>query len=135
MKPKNFAILVISLAVIAGGLFWLGSRSRGTEDPTVGSAAVTIVDGRQVIDITAKGGYTPRKVMAQAGLPTTLRVSTNGSYDCSTSLVIPQLNYNKYLQPTGVEEIPITAEQAKGKLRGLCSMGMYSSEIAFISSS
>jgi len=60
-----------------------------------------------------------------------LKISTNGTYDCSSSLVIPSLNYRKFLQPTGVEEITIPKDKAIGKLRGLCGMGMYSFEIRF----
>ncbi len=102
--------------------------------PSQGSAIVptaTIVDGKQIIDITAKGGYSPRVVVAKAGVPTVLRVNTNGTFDCSASVVIPKLSYQKFLKPTGTEEIAITAEQAQGTLQGLCAMGMYNFQIKF----
>ena len=48
-----------------------------------------------------------------------------------TSLVIPKLSYQKFLQPSGTEEIAISGEQAQGTMQGLCSMGMYNFQIRF----
>jgi plastocyanin domain-containing protein len=59
---------------------------------------VSIVDGKQVIEILARGGYSPRKTVAKAGVPTILRVKTQNTYDCSSALVIPALNYRKFLE-------------------------------------
>ena len=104
----------------------MGSQSSGGA-----SGVATVVDGKQFIDITAKGGYSPRVVTAKAGMPTVLRVQTNGTFDCSASLVIPKLSYQKFLQSSGTEEIIISPEAAQGTMKGLCSMGMYSFEIDF----
>lgn len=95
------------------------------------AGSVVMENGRQVIDIAAKGGYSPRFVEAKAGVPTDLRVLTNGTYDCSSSIAIPSLGYQKLLPATGTETISLTAEQAQGTLKGTCSMGMYRFEIAF----
>jgi len=70
-------------------------------------------------------------VVAKAGIPTMLRINTNGTFDCSASVVIPKLSYQKFLQPSGTEDIEITAEKAQGTLQGLCSMGMYNFQIKF----
>ena len=126
--------LVISVAVslvLIGWAFWLVSvRPAGTGVEEAPPTAI-IVDGTQLIDISAKGGYSPRVVLAKAGVPTVLRVSTSGTFDCSSSLVIPSLSYQKFLEPSGTEEISIPAEQAQGTLQGLCSMGMYGFQIKF----
>ena len=90
-----------------------------------------MVDGKQIIDISAKGGYSPRVVEAKSRVPTVLRVNTQGTFDCSASLVIPKLSYQKFLQPSAIEEILISAEQAQGTLQGLCAMGMYGFQIKF----
>lgn len=128
MKPQILVVIIVSLGVVAGA-FWLVSRGQDAASAT--PVVATIVDGRQFVDITARGGYSPRVVMAKAGVPTTLRVTTNGTFDCSSSIVIPALSYQKYLPPSGTEEITISADQAKGILKGLCSMGMYNFEIRF----
>ena len=122
--------ILISIAVsvlLIGGAFWLATSSSG------GSTGVaTMENGVQVIDIAAKGGYSPRVIEAKAGMLTVLRMKTSGTFDCSASLVIPKLSYQKFLQPSGTEEIVIPAEQATDTLQGLCSMGMYNFQIKFL---
>jgi plastocyanin domain-containing protein len=126
--------MLISLAVSAaliGGALMVVSLGSSTQSETVAVPTATIVDGKQIIDISAKGGYSPRVVVAKAGVPTVLRVTTNGTFDCSASVVIPKLSYQKFLQPSGTEDIAISAEQAQGTLQGLCAMGMYNFQIKF----
>ncbi len=121
---------ILSVAIIAGliGLgFWLGSGS-STQDKSV--AASTIVDGKQVVEIRAKGGYTPRRSIAKAGVPTILRFSTNGTFDCSSSIRIPSLNISKNLPASGVTDIDVGSAKI-GMLQGTCGMGMYPFEIDF----
>ncbi len=115
----------VSFLIIVGAI-WLASGSSIKE-----TGVATIENGVQIIDIAAKGGYSPRVITAKAGVPTTLRVKTRGTFDCSASLVIPKLSYQKFLTPSGTEEIAITAEQAQGTMQGLCSMGMYNFQIRF----
>ncbi len=129
VDKKIGASIIISVAIIAGALFLAGGSSR--QDAGVQAQQATIVDGKQIVDITARGGYSPRLVKAKAGVPTTIRVTTKDTYDCSVSLVIPKLSYKKFLGPTGTEEIAISPDQAKGTYNGLCSMGMYSFKVVF----
>ncbi len=84
----------------------------------------------QVIEITAKGGYTPRVSVAKAGIHTILRINTNGTFDCSSSVRIPSMNIFKSLPPSGVTDIDLGTPQ-KGTLNGSCGMGMYPFEIEF----
>lgn len=128
---KSVAIPLVVSGLLIGGAFVLVSPASSTISETTTVPVATIVDGKQIIDITAKGGYSPRVVVAKAGIPTTLRVSTNGTFDCSASLVIPKLSYQKFLQPSGTEDIAISAEQAQGTLQGLCAMGMYNFQVKF----
>ncbi len=115
----------ISFLIIVGAIWLAGGSS------VAATGVATIENGVQVVDIAAKGGYSPRVITAKAGLPTTIRVKTRGTFDCSASLVIPKLSYQKFLTPSGTEEIAITAEQAQGTMQGLCSMGMYNFQIRF----
>lgn len=125
---KQTAISLAVTLVLIGGAFWLASPGSGT---TGTSPTAAVVDGTQFVDITARGGYSPRVVLAKAGVPTVLRVITNGTFDCSAGVVIPKLSYQKFLKPSGIEEIAISAEQATGTLQGLCAMGMYNFQIKF----
>lgn len=131
MNKQIIVSLVIS-GLLLGGTIWYVSGNSGNGADNLGDASVvSIVEGRQIIDILAKGGYSPRVIAAKAGLPTVLRVKTSGTFDCSASLVIPKLSYQKFLQSSGTEEIAIAPEQAQGTLRGLCAMGMYGFQIKF----
>lgn len=85
----------------------------------------------QYVTITARGGYSPRQSSAKAGVPTKLVVKTNGTYDCSASLVITSLNYRKMLPNTGETVIDAGTPKAGDVLQGVCGMGMYSFAIDF----
>ncbi len=129
MNIQMSIALAVSATII--GLAFLIVSIRPDADGANPPSVATIVDGTQIIDITARGGYSPRVVKATAGIPTILRVTTSGTFDCSASVVIPKLSYQKFLQPSGTEEIQISAEEATGTLQGLCSMGMYNFRIEF----
>lgn len=130
-RSINIFIAVVLGIIIIGFSFALYQAKTPGSAIAPGGSSVSTVDGTQIIDITAKGGYSPRQITAQAGIPTMIRMRTNGTYDCSSSLVIPKLKYRKALSPTGVEEIQISADQAQGTMQGLCGMGMYQFKVVF----
>lgn len=119
--------IIIAVAMISGAMLYAG-RDTGVSEMVT---STMLSDGRQLVEITARGGYFPRRVQAQAGIETIIRVTTQETYDCSVSLVIPKLNYEKFLSSNGTEDIIVPAEKATGTLSGLCSMGMYSFKIVF----
>jgi plastocyanin domain-containing protein len=86
---------------------------------------VVIRDGIQYITINARGGYSPKSTQATANIPTKLIIKTNGTYDCSSALVIRSIGYQKILPPTGEEVIDLGTPTVQ-TLQGLCTMGMYS---------
>ena len=106
--------------------------ARGGAQPAITASAnnVSIIDGKQIIEITAKGGYLPVKSAAKAGIPTVLRVDTNGTFDCSSSVRIPNMQISKNLPAAGTTDIDL-GNPKLGLLQGTCSMGMYPFEIDF----
>ncbi len=128
---KQIIISILISGFLIGGALWFVSYKSGESADAGNVQPVSFAGGRQIIDILAKGGYSPRIIAAKAGIPTTLRVKTKGTFDCSASLVIPILSYQKFLQPSDVEEITINPERARGTMLGLCAMGMYSFQIRF----
>jgi plastocyanin domain-containing protein len=94
-------------------------------------APVQIVDGKQIIEVNARGGYNPRDITAKAGVPTILRMKTSGTFDCSSAFVIPSLQIQKMLPATGVTDFEIPAQAPGSTMHGTCGMGMYSLQINF----
>ena len=105
-------------------------NSQAKADVQVVVNNVTVVDGKQIIMISAKGGYLPRKSIAKAGIPTVIRFDTNGTFDCSSSVRIPIMNISKILPQSGSTDIDIGTQQAT-TLQGTCGMGMYPFEVEF----
>ena len=91
---------------------------------------VSIIDGKQVIEIKAKGGYQPRVSFAKAGIPTIIRFDTEGTFDCSSSVRIAGMDILRLLQRSGTTDIDIGVQEAN-TLQGSCGMGMYPFEIEF----
>ncbi len=128
---KTVSIIIICTLIIGIGIVVLGGSAKSDSVNATGAKNSEVVDGVQYVTINAKGGYSPKKSTAKADTPTKLIVKTNGTYDCSSSLVIKSLNYQKILSQTGEEIIDIGTPAAGTKLQGVCGMGMYSFEIIF----
>ncbi|AKM83997.1 TPA: hypothetical protein DCZ46_01545 [Candidatus Campbellbacteria bacterium] len=134
MKPTTIAILII---VVLIGASFVYSRNKDVSDDTKKEeikevkSNVSVVDGKQIITIDARGGYFPQMTIAKADMPTIIKVETKSTFDCSSALVIPDLNYQKNLPPTAVTEIEVPPQKAGEEIQGLCSMGMYSFQIKF----
>ncbi|MDP3962564.1 MAG: cupredoxin domain-containing protein [bacterium] len=127
MKAISISI-IIAAVLIGGALIFTGSGSK--DEPAVNRDNVSIVDGKQIVAISAKGGYQPRRSTARAGLPTILRFDTKGTFDCSAAVRIPSVNISKFLPQTGSTEIDIGVQEA-GTFYGSCGMGMYPFEVEF----
>lgn len=126
---KATIISILMAGVIIGGSILL-VNSKDAAGPTVDANNVTVVDGKQIIEISARGGYQPRKSIAKAGIPTIIRFNTNGTFDCSSAVRIPSLNISENLPLSGSTDIDIGIGQL-GTLNGTCGMGMYPFEVEF----
>lgn len=118
-------------AVIIGGAIMLSIWSKDSGNNTASANNVSIVDGKQIITIRAKGGYSPRVTTAKAGIPTVIKMDTQGTFDCSSALTIPSLGYRKNLPPSGETAIDVPPQQSGRTIRGLCAMGMYNFAVNF----
>jgi plastocyanin domain-containing protein len=91
----------------------------------------SVIDGKQVIEIKAKGGYAPRVTVAKANMPTVINVQTSGTFDCSSALTVPAIGFCTMLPSSGVTPIEIPPQQPGTTIKGVCSMGMYSFAVNF----
>ncbi|MES3032257.1 MAG: hypothetical protein V4699_03405 [Patescibacteria group bacterium] len=125
------SLIVISILIVAifGFIFITGFKTGGDAVSVENSE---IRDGVQYITINAQGGYSPRVTEARSGIPTKLIMKTNGTYDCSLSLVIRSIGFQKILPQTGETEIDLGIPKVGVPLEGVCGMGMYNFRINFI---
>ncbi len=128
---KTASIIITALIIGIGIIVLSGSPKNNPESSSGVVQNTEIKDGVQYVTINAKGGYTPQVSNAKAGIPTKLIIKTRGTYDCSASLAIPSLKYQKILAQTGEETIDISTPIAGTPLQGICGMGMYSFVINF----
>lgn len=131
MQKSTIISIVISVALIGGTLYFISDRPASTGGEVAQSQNIEVRDGVQYVTISAKGGYSPRATEIKGGLPTKLVVKTDGTYDCSASLVVRSVGFQKILQPTGEEIIDLGTPKSGEKIQGVCSMGMYNFVINF----
>ena len=123
-------VIAITVAIVLIGSALVLARGGVSPADSIPANNVSVVDGKQVIEIRAKGGYQPRRSIAKAGIPTVIRFNTNGTFDCSSSVRIPSLGINKVLPQSDTTDIEIGSQQVL-TLQGMCGMGMYPFEIEF----
>ncbi len=124
MKTSTALIILGVLVIFIVIVFSVGRSSTSSSPSTTGSSNVSIVNGQQIVQINAKGGYAPLLSEVKAGIPTIIRFNTKGTYDCSSTVRIPSLGINQYLAPTGTTDVNVGV-LASGSLQGTCGMGMY----------
>ncbi len=135
-ETKSNASIIISILVagliVAGAIYFTSSSSREgqeTAEKVVENVNnVSVVDGKQIIEIRAKGGYYPVHSIAKAGIPTILRMNTNGTFDCTSVVRIPSLNISQNLPLSGNTDIDLGTHKV-ATLQGTCGMGMYPFDI------
>ena len=123
--------IIITLGLVVGvGIIFIGD-SKNDNVSTGSTQSVEIKNGVQYITINARGGYSPKVSIAKSGIPTKSIVKTDGTYDCSASLVIHSIGFQKILPQTGETEIDLGTPKAGEPLQGVCGMGMYSFKVNF----
>ncbi len=129
---SNTTALVATALIIGGAIAWIFLAPTETAPPnSEPQNPVTIQDGTQIITINVKSGYHPRKVVAQAGIPTNITFVTNNNFDCSNDILIPALGTRTQLEPKGTKTVPLGTQEKGAVISGGCSMNMYNFNITF----
>jgi uncharacterized protein len=129
MNKGTIISIIIAIVLIGGAIFLVGGKDNSQQEV---KNNVTVVNGKQVIEIDAKGGYYPRVTTAKADIPTVIKVKTSGTFDCSSALTIPSIGYQTNLPQSGVTDIEVPAQKVGSTVQGICSMGMYNFSVKFI---
>jgi|SRR3989344_70396 len=129
MQKSTIISIAISVALIGWTFYSISDRPTSADGEVAQSQNIEIRDGIQYVTITAKGGFSPHVTEIKEGLPTMLIVKTDGTYDCSASLVVRSVGFQKILQPTGEEIIDLGIPKSGDNVRGVCGMGMYNFQI------
>ena len=149
MKILNIALIgaaVVVAAVFGNELIQRAGKSapaatpQSSSQPSVARASVAggtsanvyLEEGVQVIEIRAKGGYSPEQTTAKAYLPTLLRMVTDDTFDCSSSVIIPNLRLRKRLPLSGNTDIQLPTIPEDTELTVYCGMGMYYFNLEFV---
>ena len=123
------ASIILALIFIGGAIIF--ARNGAKTDTAVLQNNVSVADGKQIIEIDAKGGYSPSVTIAKANIPTVIKVKTQGTFDCSSAIVIQSIGYRANLPPSGETLIEVPPQEAGSTLRGMCAMGMYNFSVKF----
>ena len=138
-SKKNLMIIIAIILAAVAIFFAINYTSKSsnadsniTENNKIEENAnnVSVIDGKQIIEIKAKGGFSPEHSVAKAGIPTILRISTSGTFDCSSAIRIPEMNISQNLPISGSTDIDIGVQKV-GTFQGTCGMGMYPFDIKF----
>lgn len=128
MANRGFTILGIN--VPTSDLLSFNTKST-TEEITDDNKA-TIIDGKQVVRITAtSSGYSPRVVFIEKNLPTEIIFDGKTITSCNNEVIFPSINIRQKLQK-GETKIEFTSGEKD--INYSCWMGMLSGSIKVVDS-
>lgn len=139
MRFVAVVVLVLGLVSIDGGVTLMGfpysltNLAQNMFQPAPATAVVSapVSDSGTITLMAQNNGYSPRRLLAKAGVPLTLNVVTDNTVSCARAFVIPDLNVEQVLPQTGSVPIQIPAQKAGTVMQFTCSMGMYTGQIEF----
>ncbi len=110
-------LLVLVGAVVGSGLAWFFF---GTTRPTQHA----VRSGQtQHVTVVVRGGYTPSRIEAVAGIPLRITFDRRESGDCSSRVVFPDLGITRALPANAKTDIDLAPEQV-GEYGFSCAMNM-----------
>ena len=87
--------------------------------------------GRQVVEITVRGGYRPDAIRARAGVPLRIVFRRDDDDACSERVVFSAPKLDRRLAPAGMTTVDLPAQPA-GEIRFTCGMGRYRGRIELV---
>ncbi|MDQ3502245.1 MAG: cupredoxin domain-containing protein, partial [Actinomycetota bacterium] len=115
MTAADLAVVLTGLGLIAA-LAWYFFAPRTATDARVEG-------GRQVVDVTVKGGYSPSLIRVEAGTPVRLRFHRQENSDCTSRVVFPNLRKSASLEAFGMTTLDLEIAEP-GEYSWACGMNM-----------
>jgi Cu+-exporting ATPase len=115
VTPADLIVILSGLALIAG-LAWYFFAPRQ-------AAQAQVEGGRQVVDITVRGGYSPNLVRVEAGTPVRLRFDRQENSDCTARVVFPDFRKSASLAAFGTTTLDLDVTEP-GEYAWACGMNM-----------
>jgi Cu+-exporting ATPase len=115
MTAAEVVVVVGGIALIAA-LAWYFFAPRK-------AVGAQMEGGRQVVDITVRGGYSPSLVRVEAGKPVRLRFDRQENSDCSARVVFPDLRKSASLAAFGTTTLDLDIAEP-GEYSWACGMNM-----------
>src|SRR5688572_14166721 len=85
--------------------------------------AAELREGRQEVQITVKGGYSPDLIQLKAGVPTRLVFDRQETGECTSRVVLSDFRINRALPPYQKTVVEFTPDKA-GEFTFACGMNM-----------
>ncbi|MDA8267733.1 MAG: heavy metal translocating P-type ATPase [Actinomycetota bacterium] len=115
MNPSEIAIVAADAAIAAGlGWWFFGPK------PT---AEAALSEGVQELRVTVRGGYSPNRIRARAGVPLRLIFDRQESGDCTSRVIFPDFGVSADLPAFGEASLELTPTNA-GEYGFACGMNM-----------
>ena len=115
MEFSELVALVGGIALIAALASWFFGPKK--------SRAATMKGDVQEVEISVKGGYSPDRIIVEAGKPVRLIFDRQENSDCTSRVVFPDLQLSRSLKPFGATIVEFTPEAA-GTIPFACGMNM-----------
>jgi len=115
MRTADIVVVSESLAIMSGLGWWFFGPKKATE--------TSIEGGAQTIHMTLRGGYSPNRASAQAGLPIRIVFNRQESGDCTSRVVFPDLGVSAELPAFAITTVDLSA-QLPGDYAFACGVNM-----------
>jgi hypothetical protein len=130
MRIVAVTMLVIGLVQIDAGLNLASAPISFTQAYNSLMAYFQPAQSGFTVEVT-ENGYSPIVLHLPANQPLTIEWVTNNTQTCARSVVVPDLQYQKILPPTGRVKFDLPPQEKGTIIRYTCSMGMYPSQLVF----
>jgi len=115
VNPSDVIVVAVDVAIAAGlGWWFFGPKRAATTDVT---------DGVQSVRVTIRGGYTPSRITARAGVPLRLVFDRQESGDCTSRVVFLDLGVSSDLPAFTETTVDLPPEPA-GEYGFACGLNM-----------